>query len=251
MRVRLGIGGDRLRSAVAVAVIHVGLAYALLFGLNVDLAREVVEPLRVFDLPPAPPPPPPVEEPRPAPAPSKAREGAAAPPALEAKASPVVASPVEVPPVLPPPVVAAVLPAEGSASKTGASDIAGLGTGAGGEGNGTGSGGAGEGSGDGGIVTRAQHLQGRLTSADYPRAAGDAGAEGTVLAHFEVGTDGLVSDCRVVSSSGNAELDETTCRLIERRFRYAPARDAQGRAVPDVGGWEEVWWIGPRRPRRR
>jgi protein TonB len=68
-----------------------------------------------------------------------------------------------------------------------------------------------------------------------------------VQAHFEVGVDGRVSDCRVVRSSGNAELDATTCRLIERRFRYAPARDAQGRAVPDVAGWEEEWWIGKRR----
>jgi protein TonB len=41
--------------------------------------------------------------------------------------------------------------------------------------------------------------------------------------------DGRVGGCTVVRSSGHASLDETTCRLIERRFRYRPALDASGR----------------------
>lgn len=248
MRDRLGhaLTPDRVRSAFAVAAIHVGIGYALLAGLNVDFVRAAAETLRVFDLPVTPPPPP-VKEPVPAPAPGKAPEGAAAPPNLRAQATPVVAPPPRLPVVTPTPVVAAVLAAEGSAPESGAADVAGPGTGAGGEGMGMGSGGEGDGTGDGGIVTRARHVEGRMKGSDYPRAAGEAGAEGTVQAHFEVGVDGRVSDCRVVRSSGNAELDATTCRLIERRFRYAPARDAQGRAVPDVAGWEEEWWIGKRR----
>lgn len=240
---------ERLRSVVAVVLIHVGLGYALLYGLDVSFTRAASDGLRVFDLPQVPPPPL-LEEPVPAPVRSQAPEGAAAPPGLKAKASPIVAPVPAIVPIVPPPVIVAALPAQGSDPTAGASDIAGPGAGAGGEGAGTGSGGAGDGDGGGGIVTRPRHLEGRFRGSDYPRGAGDAGAEGTVLAHYDVGVNGRVSNCRVVRSSGNAELDQTTCRLIERRFRYEPARDADGNAVPDVAGWEEVWWIGPRRTRR-
>jgi protein TonB len=51
---------------------------------------------------------------------------------------------------------------------------------------------------------------------------------------YVVGTDGSVGGCRVTRSSGHAELDETTCRLIEQRFRYRPARDGAGRPVPET-----------------
>lgn len=240
---------DRLRSVAAVALIHIGLGYALLYGLDVRFTRAASDGLRVFDLPQISPPPP-LEEPIPAPMQSKTPEGAAAPPGLKAEASPIVAPVPRIVPVVPPPIAVAALPAQGSAPTAGASDIAGPGPGAGGEGAGTGSGGSGDGTGGGGIVTRPRHLEGRFRGSDYPRRAGDAGAEGTVLAHYDVGVDGRVSNCRVVRSSGNVDLDETTCRLIERRFRYAPARDADGNAVPDVAGWEEDWWIGPRRQRR-
>jgi protein TonB len=58
-----------------------------------------------------------------------------------------------------------------------------------------------------------------------------------------VGPNGRVTECRVIRSSGNAELDETTCRLILERFRFAPARDAQGRKVSDVVVEDHTWVI--------
>lgn len=64
-----------------------------------------------------------------------------------------------------------------------------------------------------------------------------------MFVRFTVGTDGRAGGCTVMRSSGNAELDATTCRLIERRFRFDPARDTQGRLVSDVKGWEQVWWL--------
>jgi protein TonB len=45
-----------------------------------------------------------------------------------------------------------------------------------------------------------------------------------------------------MKSSGHSELDSTTCRLIEQRFRYEPARDSEGRPVPQVVGWAQRWW---------
>jgi len=61
-----------------------------------------------------------------------------------------------------------------------------------------------------------------------------------------VGTDGRAIGCRVTMSSGHASLDETTCGLIEQRFRYEPARDGRGRPVPTPMGWKQRWWQEPR-----
>lgn len=91
--------------------------------------------------------------------------------------------------------------------------------------------------------TPAVLVKGRLKNSDYPRAARRAGAEGTVHVRFLVNPDGGVGGCTVTRSSGHPELDSTTCRLIERRFRYRPARDVQGRPTSDVVVGEQLWWI--------
>ena len=69
-----------------------------------------------------------------------------------------------------------------------------------------------------------------------------------MLVRYTVGVDGRPSGCTITQSSGNADLDETTCRLIEQRFRYEPARDAEGRAIPDVQTGRHIWWTEPKRP---
>ncbi|WP_166041008.1 energy transducer TonB, partial [Sphingosinicella sp. YJ22] len=102
--------------------------------------------------------------------------------------------------------------------------------------------------GSGGGASRARHMSGQIVRRDYPRAAVEARAEGRVETRFTVGTDGRVSNCRVTRSSGNAALDQTTCRLIEQRFRWTPARDAQGRPVAEERGWQQTWWLERRTP---
>lgn len=241
---------DRIKSATAVVLVHVLLAYAFVAGLRFQAAAKVADTLAVFDLSQPAPPPPPVEEPVADPQPSEAPEGAASPPNLKAQAAPVKAPPP--PPIrleIPPPIATSPTPAQGSEASAGVSDVAGPGTGAGGTGTGTGSGDAGSGSGGGGVVRRSRHVSGRISHSDYPRGAGDAGAEGTVIVQFEVGVDGRVSGCEVADTSGNAELDATTCRLVEARFRYEPARNAEGKAITEVRGWQQDWWIGSRRRR--
>ncbi len=236
-------------SAAAVATVHAGIAGLLFLGSGVGPNRDAVQPLKVFDvvepLPPAP-----IEEPAPAPVHADVEEGAAAPPGLKAQASPVVVEQPKVRlPVPPPPVVAAPVAGVGAAPSAGASEVAGPGPGAGGVGVGTGSGGSGNGAGGGGVVSRARLVGGRMVHKDYPDAAGDVGAEGTVVIRLDVSVDGRASGCRVTSSSGNRDLDATTCRLAEQRFRYEPARNARGDAVADVAGWSQDWWIGARKRR--
>ena len=60
---------------------------------------------------------------------------------------------------------------------------------------------------------------------------------------FTVGVDGRARDCAVTGSSGDAALDATTCQLIETRFRYRPARGADGQPVAEVRGWRQDWWL--------
>lgn len=95
-------------------------------------------------------------------------------------------------------------------------------------------------------VTGAQLIQGRIRNSDYPRAARRARAQGTVYVRFAVQPDGNVGDCAITRSSGSAVLDATTCELIRSRFRYTPARDVEGRAVPDVIVGRQAWWLGRR-----
>lgn len=232
---------DRARSALAVAGVHALLGYALLTGLGIEIARGAADSLKVFDVPR----PTPIEPALPAETLSSEPEGAAAPTNVRASPTPVVAPPPAIRLPVPPPIVAAPIAGPGSEASAGASDVAGTGTGGGGggQGAGLGSGRFGNGTGGGGATRRAKRIEGRIVNADYPGRAGNAGAEGTVLARIEVGRDGRARDCTVTVSSGNADLDATTCRLIEKRFRYDPARDAAGRPVEDVAGWKQVWWI--------
>lgn len=159
--------------------------------------------------------------------PDRAEAGAAAQPSRGRSEAPAM------PP--PPALLARPTPAEaaadpGSAQSSGAGAAAGTGAGQGGEGSGRGAGADGLGTGSG-IVTPPVRMAGELTDADYRRARAPSGAAGTVVVGFRVRRDGAVDRCGVIRSSGVAAFDSATCRLIEQRFRYRPARDADGRAI--------------------
>ena len=168
-----------------------------------------------------------LREPPPPPPPDDIDEGAAAPPSrgvTEAPSPPPPPAPL----ASPTPAEVALDPGSGQASGLGAAP--GAGAGQGGEGTGSGAGGAGSGRGAG-TVTPPQRIEGALTHADYRRARAPEGAAGTALVSFRVRTDGRADLCRVLRSSGFAQFDGETCRLIERRFRFRPARDAAGRPI--------------------
>ena len=225
---------DRVWAIAGVVAVHGLLAYALLSGLAMRVSERASESLKLVDIdqpePPPPTPPPPEESSKP--------KGEPSPPNLKAVPTPVVAPPPRIP--APSPIAAAPVPSTGSAPSAGASNIAGPGTGAGGIGSGLGGGGSGGGG------SRAQRIRGQLNNSDYPIGARMAGIEGLVAVRFTIQPDGRVSGCRILKSSGSAELDGTTCRLIERRFRYRPARDAQGRPVAEVATTSFTWGLNRR-----
>ena len=78
---------------------------------------------------------------------------------------------------------------------------------------------------------------------DYPPAALREEEQGTVRVTFVVGADGRVSNCAVAESSGSRSLDSTTCRIFQQRFRYRPARDASGNAVPTTMRQSVTWHL--------
>lgn len=235
---------ERVRAALPVLLVHALLALALLRGLGFTPGAEADERLKLLDLAL----PPPVPEQSPPPAPSHGEtesrrsgapreEGAASPPNLESRATPVVAP--QVPPLRPNPLPAAAAAGTGSAPTQGAAPVKGPGTGSGGIGDGTGSGAGGDGAGGGGEggygdgrgLRPPRWLRGRLRDSDYPPGLGEAGVYGRVHIRYVVETDGRVTHCSVTRSSGSAVLDRTTCDLIELRFRYDPARDRFGRPI--------------------
>ncbi|RYY26171.1 MAG: energy transducer TonB [Sphingomonadales bacterium] len=212
------------------------LLFVLVQGLDMQRIVDAPAAIQLLDFTAEPPPPEPEVQLKAERTPKE--EGAAAPPNIVSRATEVAAPPpvLPIPPIMP----AAPVPAQGSDVSSGAAPVAGPGTGAGGVGDGTGSGGAGDGTGGGG-GTVLRLLRGDLYDEDYPDWAQRDGISGTVRFRFQVGTDGRVSNCAITRSSGSARLDELTCRLITKRFRYAPSRDARGRAYVDTVNGEQRW----------
>lgn len=245
---------DRLKSAAAVVVFHALLGYALIAGLGFDLVRPVEQRLKLFDIPTEMPPPP-IEAATPPPVESKQRaerikpapkdpEGAAAPPNLKASPTQIVAPKRAVVLEVKTPVVAAPVAGPGAEASAGASTKAGPGTGAGGFGTGLGSGAFGEGTGGGGgggRVSRPRCLRCELPDSVLPRRLREINLNAVVGISFTIQPDGRVRPCRVVRSSGDRELDAITCREIERRYRYRPARDEWGRPVAFVLNGPHAW----------
>jgi TonB family protein len=82
---------------------------------------------------------------------------------------------------------------------------------------------------------------GSISFDDYPVEALRARAQGTVTVRYTVGPDGRVVSCVLTGSSGDAALDSTTCILIQRRFRFYPAIDANGNPTSETRTQRVVW----------
>jgi protein TonB len=225
----------RLGAVVLVALLHVAAVLALVRAFAPDftdrVTQSVVSTFTVtVTIPPLPLPPPPEKTPEPA--------GAAAPAGARAVAKPAAApAPKIVLAARPAPTVAGV----GNDTRLGARDV-GEGTGAGGSGNGVGSGAGGSGQG-GGAVVKAVKIAGDINSArDYPKAGREQRRGDHVIVALSVSADGRVVACRVHRPSRDPQADQITCRLATERFRFRPATDSAGNAVPSTFGWQQRWY---------
>lgn len=80
-----------------------------------------------------------------------------------------------------------------------------------------------------------------VKNSDYPMAAIKAGHQGVVGFALHVDASGAVTGCDVTQSSGSAILDEATCGLLSARARFAPAKDAEGKAVAGIFSSKFHW----------
>ena len=223
---------ERLVALAAVVVAQLGLGLALLTGFHVDVSRpgDLVQRLISVTLPTPPPPPEPPQPVRTQPQPKPHQT--AAPKAEPAKPG---GSPGPKPAHAPPsvaPVIAVKPTAAPSGGGTGTGPAAGSGAGGGTGGNGTG---GDEGGSD------LEQIAGDITSNDYPRNLREAGIGGRVEFTFVVEPNGRVGRCSVTRSSGVAELDSLTCRLVQQRFIYRPSTDRYGRPIADEVDGEHDW----------
>ncbi|MEO5809168.1 MAG: energy transducer TonB [Sphingomicrobium sp.] len=221
-------------SILGVALIHVALGWALLAGLNVDVrhSAELITRMVEIDLPPPPPPPPPPPVKR-----ARTARAAAAPAAHDRPGGSTGPERMPRPTPVAPVVAKSPTPSPGGSSGHGTA----IGSGSGG---GTGGRGTGNGDGDGG--TDLEQIAGEIRPSDYPKAALKAGIGGRVEFRFTVAASGRVSNCAITRSSGNAELDATTCRVIIQRFRYRPSTDAAGRPRADEVEGDHLWSVDRR-----
>lgn len=238
---------DKGGAIAAVIGIHAALAFALLNLSGTISLTDAQRDLQVFDVreiePPPPPEPPVVEERRPEPDRAEEPEGAAAPENIRSQATPVVAPPPRIKLPVTPPIAVTQTPAEGAAPTQGAGDQRGPGTGAGGTGTGTGAGGSGAGTGGGGSgipVTRPALVR-DVRGSDYPDEVWRRWPRGAAVdVAVRVQPDGTATDCKINRSSGVPAIDQWTCRLVEERARFRPARDETGQPVVAWYGYRQA-----------
>jgi periplasmic protein TonB len=130
------------------------------------------------------------------------------------------------------PIAAAPEPGTGSSSSAGQGGV-GTGTGAGGTGAG-----AGRGAGAGFTPAR---ITRKIPNSDYRRISIGRVPAGSATLRFVVTPQGRMRNCRVVRSSGDAQVDSVLCQVAERRMRFAPARDPSGRPVAQDMAYTPTW----------
>jgi protein TonB len=89
------------------------------------------------------------------------------------------------------------------------------------------------------VAERATQRGGSISDEDYPSSSIRNEEQGTAVATFTVGPDGRVVACR--ASGASATLDAETCKLIMRRFRFKPAKDASGQPIEETRSQRVTW----------
>lgn len=82
-------------------------------------------------------------------------------------------------------------------------------------------------------VSRSGPLSSLLSGDDYPQSALMNGEQGDTTVQLAISTNGRVAGCAVTRSSGSPVLDSATCRILQSRARFTPARDEAGNAAAD------------------
>lgn len=82
-----------------------------------------------------------------------------------------------------------------------------------------------------------------ITYDDYPVSALNDGRQGTSYIAWTISTEGRMTDCKVLQSSGTPALDEAACTAILKRGRAQPALDAAGKPVESFSTRRVRWQL--------
>jgi TonB family protein len=80
---------------------------------------------------------------------------------------------------------------------------------------------------------------------DYPTDALKKGIQGSVSFDVEVDPEGRPTGCRVTVSSGDPNLDQTTCKLVESKGKFIPATGPDGKPVAGHYSSRANWFLQP------
>ena len=213
---RKEMGSNRTAGIVVVALIHVALGYALVTGLAYNVIKKTAEDLKTFDV--SEPPPPPEKPPPPPP-----KDNTPPPPQVVAPPPMVRINNVSPPPVFTTPVYTPQPPAVITAPPPPQPPPAPR-------------------------VSQSARAKGNLislfTTDDYPASSLRNEEQGSATARMTIGTDGRVSDCQIVASSGFPALDAATCNILRRRAKFTPAKDNAGNPITDTFS-QRIKWVVP------
>ncbi|MGY4398892.1 protein TonB [Sphingomonas sp. UYAg733] len=211
------MSGSKVVAIVIVALIHAVIGYAFVTGLAYQYVKKAAEKLNTFDVE-EPPPPPPDEPPPPPPdTPLTPPPVVSPPPIVNVPRPPVVMQTVTIPPPAAPMVPIAAPPAPPPPAPPAPPRVA-------------------------SPVSPRGNQANWFPQDSYPAAARRAEAEGRVSVKVTVNASGRVANCSVVSSSGNSDLDEATCRLATRNGRFNAAKDVAGNAIEAQFTVRNVVW---------
>ena len=78
---------------------------------------------------------------------------------------------------------------------------------------------------------------------DYPARALRNEEVGAVKIQYYIGPEGRANSCKLVESSGSAELDNASCQIMLNRARFIPATDENGKKIAGTFDWAMNWTL--------
>ena len=207
-----GISRNRVIAIGVVAFIHVVLGYAFITGLALKAVKSAINKIEAVNVkdkvvkPDEPPPPPPkdIEIPPYVPPPEVSITQDAAPVITTTSVAPPPEPPRFTPPAPPAPPAPVAVAAPTQAIPRGRGNV--------------------------------------ISEDDYPDASRRAEEQGVTRVSYVIAASGQVSDCQVTKSSGFPRLDEATCRIILRRFRFSPAT-REGQPIAETRPQSVKWQL--------
>lgn len=213
------MSGNRIVALIIVGLIHLVIGYVLITGLAYEAVTKAIERVTTVDIEEPPPPEEPDEPPPPEPDRAPPPPVAPPPPISIAVSPPPIRTQPTIPPPAPPalripppaPVGPPPAPPPPRFTPKGAEPRGNPGNWA--------------------------------TPNDYPSRALREEREGTTSFSVTVNLSGRAENCRVTRSSGHSDLDDATCKNIQRRARFRPATNGEGQEITSTWSSSVRWQI--------